>query len=180
MASSTRSRTGTRAAGARAAGLRASPHSPLPHPLGRGLVTAPATRRRPVQAPFAALFGGLVAAEDLYLAWLVRDLGAGRPWLLGLPVLLAGWALAGAVLVVRGRGRGAAVLATAAVLPLLGMLGLGVFFALLGGGTALWSVVLLLVGPVGCLALSLRRPVREWSRPAGSARRRNGRLPGGR
>jgi hypothetical protein len=48
---------------------------------------------------------------------------------------------------------------------------LAVFFALLGGGSAMWSALLLLVGPVGCLALSLRRPVREWTRPAGRARR---------
>jgi hypothetical protein len=129
---------------------------------------------RPLLAPIAALFGLLVAAEDLYLTWLLWEPDPRWAWYLAVPVLLAGWAAAGAVLVFRGRGRGALVLAGAAVLPLVGILVLTVVFGLLGGGTAMWSSLLLLVGPVGCLALSLRRPVREWTRAAGSARRGRG------
>jgi hypothetical protein len=138
---------------------------------GRGSSTAPVAPERPLLAPFAALFGLLVAAEDLYLTWLLWAPGPGGEWYLAVPVLLAGWAAAGAVLVFRGRGRGALVLAAAAVPPLLGMLVLTVVLGLLGGGTAMWSSLLLLAGPVGCLALGLRRPVREWTRSGGSARR---------
>jgi hypothetical protein len=159
--SSTRSRAGSRAPVRRAAR----------RPLGRGSAAAPVDPARPLLAPFAAVFGLLVAAEELYLTWLLREPDRGWDRYLAVPVLLAGWAVAGAVLVFRGRHRGALVLAAAAVPPLLGILGLAVFFALLGGGSALWSALLLLVGPVGCLALSLRRPVREWTRPAGRARR---------
>jgi hypothetical protein len=74
-----------------------------------------------------------------------------------------------------GVPRGWLVLAAAAVLPLLGLVGLAVLFAVLGGGTALWSALLLLAGPVGCLAFTLRRPVRDWCAP-----RRGTRSPGGR
>jgi hypothetical protein len=139
--------------------------------LGRGFTTAPVVPERPLLAPFAALFGLLVAAEDLYLAWLLYEPDPGWEWYLAVPVLLAGWAAAGAVLVFSGRGRGALVLAGAAVLPLLGILVLAVVLGLLGGGRAMWSSLLLLAGPVGCLSLSLRRPVREWTRAGGSARR---------
>jgi hypothetical protein len=51
-----------------------------------------------------------------------------------------------------------------------------VLFAVLGGGAALWGALALLIAPVGCLVLALRRPVREWtrrdrpSRPAGGRR----------
>jgi hypothetical protein len=68
------------------------------------------------------------------------------------------------------------------VLPLLGLLGLAVLFGALGGGSALWAAVLLLVGPVGCLVLTLRRAVRTWrgsgagTRPGGGPR---GRAPSG-
>ena len=144
--------------------------------LGRGFAAAPAEPARPLLVPFAAVFGLLVAGEDLYLTWVLWEPDPGWNWYLAVPVLLAGWAVTGVVLVVRGRGRGAVVLAAAAVPSLLGILGLVVFFALLGGGGAAWSAVLLLVGPVGCLALSLRRPVRDWTRPGGPARR--GRGPG--
>jgi hypothetical protein len=65
---------------------------------------------------------------------------------------------------------GSAVLALACLLPLVGLLGLAAFFALLGGGQAVWWALLLLVGPVGGLALALQRPVRAWTRPARSAR----------
>ena len=85
-------------------------------------------------------------------------------------------AVAGAVLVFLGRARGWLLLAVAAALPLVGMLVLAVLFAALGGGLGVlvggarcWS------GPVVALVLALRRPVREWTRPAAA-----GRSPGGR
>jgi hypothetical protein len=125
-------------------------------------------------APFAAAFGLLLAAEDLYLTWLLEDTFPGWSWYLAGPVLLAGCAVAGAVLVLRGRGRGALVLAVPAVLTLLGILALTAVFELLGDGRDTWSALLLLAGPVGCLALGLRRPVREWTRPRRGVRSRPG------
>jgi hypothetical protein len=146
-------------------------------PLGRGSTAAHTAPVRPVAAPFAAVFGLLVAAEDGYLGWLLWDADPGWGWYLLLPAVLAAGALTGAVLVVRGRslGRlsGSAVLAVCCLLPLLGLLGLAGFFALLGGGAAVWWALLLLVGPIGGLALALQRPVRQWTRPA-----RVGRRPG--
>jgi hypothetical protein len=123
--------------------------------------------------PFAAVFGGLVAVEDGYLAWL---LGIG--WYLAVPVALAVAAVAGAVLVWQGRPRGWVVLAVAAVLPLLGLIGLAVLFGLLGGGSALVSALLLLAGPVGCLALTLQRPVRRWRGRRARTRSGGGRRSG--
>jgi hypothetical protein len=80
------------------------------------------------------------------------------------------------VLVLRGRAltrwaSGSTVLVVFSVLPLLGLLGLAVFFALLDGGTAVLWALLLLVGPVGALCLASRRPVRIWTRSASAARR---------
>src|SRR3712207_4466580 len=109
---------------------------------------------RPVTAPFAAVFGLLVAAEEVYLGWLLWDAEPGWGWYLLVPAVLAAGALTGAGLVLRGRspGRrvsGSAVLAVFCLLPLLGLLGLSVVFAALGGGSAVWWALLLLVGPVG-------------------------------
>ncbi|MGY5882140.1 hypothetical protein [Modestobacter lacusdianchii] len=148
-------------------GPAASQHRPR-RPIGRGFATAPPAPVRPVQAPFAAVFGLLVAAEDAYLGWLLWDADPGWGWYLALPSVLTAAALTGAVLVHRGRalGRrvsGSAVLAVACVLPLVGLLGLALFFAALGGGQAAWWALLLLVGPVGGLVLALQRPVRQWS-----------------
>ncbi|MGY1603750.1 hypothetical protein [Geodermatophilus sp. SYSU D00815] len=150
--------------------------SPRSAPLGRP--AAPVAPVRPQEAPFAAVFGVLVAAEHLWLAWLLRDPEV-LDWYVAVPVVLAAVALVGAVLVVVGRGRGWLVLTAASVVLLLGLLGLVVLFGALGGGAALWQALLLLVGPVGCLALTLRRPVRQWS---GSRRApdRASRAPGGR
>ena len=124
---------------------------------------------RPLAAPFAAVFGLLVAVEDGYLGWLLWDADPGWGRYLLAPAVLAVGALAGAVLVHRGRslGRlsGSAVLAVFSVLPLLGLLGLVVLFAFLGGGQAVWWSLLLVVGPVGSLSLALQRPVRSWTRP---------------
>jgi hypothetical protein len=148
-------------------------------PLGRGFTVTPAAPVRPVVAPFAAVFGLLVAAEDAYLGWLLWDADPGWGAYLVVPPGLAAAALAGAVLVLRGRalGRrvsGSAVLALACLLPLLALLGLVAFFALLGGGQAVWWALLLLVGPIGGLVLALQHPVRQWtrSRPAAPSRRR--------
>ena len=148
---------------------RAAAPPTRPRPLGRGSTAVASTLLRPVAAPFAAVFGLLVAAEDGYLGWLLWDADPGWGWHLLIPLLLAAGALTGAVLVLRGRwlGRlsGSAVLALFCLLPLVGLLGLVAFFALLGGGEAVWWALLLLVGPIGGLALALQRPVRQWTRP---------------
>jgi hypothetical protein len=141
-----------------------------PRPLPRPVDNAPP--ERPLAVPFAAFFGLLVAAEDGYLAWLMWTPEIGWDWFMAGPLLLAVLAVAGAVLVLTGRARGWLVLAVAAVLPLVGILGLAAFFAVLGGAQEVWSTLLLLVGPLTCLVLAVQRPVREWTR----ARR----SPGGR
>jgi lysylphosphatidylglycerol synthetase-like protein (DUF2156 family) len=150
--------------------------------LGRGFRVTPSAPVRPVAAPFAAVFGLLVAAEDGYLGWLLWDADPSWGWYLLLPAVLLAGALTGAVLVLRGRGlgrrvSGAAVLAVFCLLPFVGLLGLSAFFALLGGGQAVWWALLLLVGPLGGLVLGLQRPVRVWSgsRRAGRVRRSAGR-----
>jgi O-antigen/teichoic acid export membrane protein len=125
--------------------------------------------------PFAAFFGLVVSAEDLYLAWLLRTPETGWDAFALVPALLAVLAVAAAVLVHLGRARSWLLLAVAAAVPLAGLLVLTVFFAALGGGLAFWSGVLLMVGPLTALVLALRRPVREWTRPA-----RANRSPGGR
>ena len=138
-------------------------------PRGRGFPPPATAPVRPLQAPFAAVFGLLVAVEDGYLGWLLWDADPGWGRYLLLPAVLGAGALAGAVLVFAGRSlgrwaRGWAVLAVFCVLPLLGFLGLAGFFALLGGGQAVWWSLLLLVGPLGGLVLATQRPVRQWSR----------------
>lgn len=131
--------------------VRRSPR-PAPRPS-----FAPATTERPLQVPVAAVFGVLVAGVYGYLAWLIDF-----DWVLVIPAVLGLAALAGAVLVWRGVRGGWALLAVVAALLLLTMLGLAFLFGVLGGGTALWSALLMLVAPVGCLALVLQRPVRRW------------------
>jgi hypothetical protein len=139
---------------------RAAPRrQPLPGPAGR-----------PVLAPFAAVFGVLVAAEYLWLAWLLRDPAAGTPWFVAVPAVLAVLALAGAALVVLGRGRAWLLLAAVSVVLVLCLLGTAVLFGALGLGAAVGQTLLLLVGPLGCLLLAVRRPVREWTRPARATR----------
>ena len=121
---------------------------------------------RPVLAPFAAVFGLLVAAEYLWLAWLLRDPEVATAWFVAVPPVLAGAALAGAVLVVLGRARAWVLLAAVSVVLLLGLLGTALLFGALGLGSVAGQALVLLVGPVGCLAFVLRRPVRKWTRPA--------------
>ena len=125
--------------------------------------------------PFAAFFGLVVAAEDLYLAWLLRTPETGWDAFAIVPALLAVTAVVAAVLVFLGRARSWLLLAVAAALPLAALVVLVVLFAALGGGLAFWSGVLLLVGPLAALVLALRRPVRGWTRPE-----RANRSPGGR
>jgi hypothetical protein len=150
---------------------RAVPAAPATRhrPLGRGFPAPSTAPVRPVAAPFAAVFGLLVAVEDGYLGWLLWDADPGWGWYLLLPAVLLVGALGGAALVLRGRplGRwasGSAVLAVFCLLPLIGLIGLAGFFALLGGGQAVWWALLLLVGPLGGLVLGLQRPVRQWTR----------------
>jgi hypothetical protein len=62
------------------------------------------------------------------------------------------------------------LLAAVSVVLALGLLGAAVLFAALGLGAVVGQALLLLVGPVGCLVLATRRPVREWTRPARATR----------
>ncbi|TFV66778.1 UNVERIFIED_ORG: hypothetical protein E4P37_05445 [Bacillus sp. AZ43] len=153
---------------------RAAPRR-SPRPAPRPVVAAPA--ERPLVVPFAAFFGLLVAAEDVYLAWLMWTPDIGWDWFMAGPLLAAVPAVAGAGLVYAGRARGWLVLALAAALPLAGLLALAAIFAVLGGGLAVWSTLLMLVGPLTCLVLAVRRPVREWTR---ARRPQEGRRIGGR
>ena len=154
-ASSSRSRAAARRS------PRAAPRRELPPPRPAG---------RPVLAPFAAVFGILVAAEYLWLAWLLRDPEVSTAWVVVAPGVLAVLALVGAALVVLGRSRAWVLLAAVSVVLVLCLLGTAVLFGALGLGAAVGQTLLLLVGPVGCLALAVRRPVREWTRPARATR----------
>jgi peptidoglycan/LPS O-acetylase OafA/YrhL len=151
--------------------------SPRSAPAAAPAATRPA--ERPLEAVLATVFGVLVAAEDAYLAWLMWTPQVGWDWFMVVPLLLAVAALAGALAVFRGRRRGWLLLAVAAGLLLAVLLVLGVLFAILGGGTAMWSAVALLIGPVGCLILALRRPVRLWTSPRRAGRSAGGRRGGG-
>ncbi|MGY1772346.1 hypothetical protein [Blastococcus sp. SYSU D00813] len=132
------------------------------HPLARsgGGTAAP---QRPQSVPFAVVFAGLVAAEELYLGWLLWEPDPGLYWYVVLAAGLAGWSVLGAVLVWQGRRRAWLVLAAASVLPLLLLLGLALLFGALGDGRGVWWALLLLVGPLGCLVLAAGAPVREWT-----------------
>jgi hypothetical protein len=143
-----------------------------PRPARRPVDTPPA--ERPLAVPFAAFFGLLVAAEDVHLAWLLWTPEVGWDRFMAGPLLFAVLAVVGAALVFTGRARGWLVLAVAAVLPLAGLLVLAAIFAVLGGAQEVWSMLLLLVGPLACLVLALRRPVRDWTRahrPQGGRRK---------
>jgi hypothetical protein len=147
------------------AGTRRSPRAaPPPAPV------RPVELQRPQLAPFAAAFGVLVAAEDIYLAYLLWEPEPGWYWYVAAPVVLAALAVLGAAMVWSGRARGWLVLTGASAVPLLLLLGLVGLFGALGGGQAVVWGLLLLVGPVGALALALSRPVREWTRPQRATR----------
>ena len=132
--------------------------------------TATPSAGRPVLAPFAAVFGVLVAVEYLWLAWLLRDPEVATSWSVVVPAVLAVLALAGGVLVVLGRARAWVLLAVVSVVLVLCLLGTAVLFGALGLGAVAGQALLLLVGPVGCLVLAVRRPVRQWTRPARATR----------
>jgi hypothetical protein len=150
-----------------------------PRPAPRGPVVAEPAGERPLAAALAAVFGLLVAAVDGYLTWLLWTPEVGWDRFMLVPLLLAVTALAGAAAVFPGRRRGWLLLAVAAGLPIAVLLVLVVLFAVLGGGAAMWSAVGLLVGPLGCLVLALRRPVRRWTSPARAGRSAGGRRGGG-
>jgi hypothetical protein len=147
--------------------------SPRSAPWGANAVTAP--RERPPAVPFAVAFGLLLTIEVLYLGWLLWEPDPRVDRFLVVPLLLAAAAALGSVLVLQGRRRGWVVLAVAATLPLLALLGLVFLLGAFGAGAQMWAAVLLLVGPLATLVLALRRPVRQWCGP-GRARR----SPGGR
>jgi hypothetical protein len=125
--------------------------------------------------PFAVVFGLLSAAEALYLAWLVGWPHPVLDWYLIVPVVLAVAAVAGAVMVLRGTTRGWLVSAVAAGLLVVAVLGVVLLLGALGAWRDMWTATLLLLGPLGSLVLSLRRPVRAWTAPG-----RASRSPGGR
>lgn len=145
----------------RAATRRSPRAAPRPQP-------PPPPAGRPALVPFAAVFAVLVAVEYLWLAWLLRDPEVSADRFVVVPVVLAVLALAGAVLVWLGRARAWVLLAAASVVLGVGLLGTAVLFGALGLGSVVGQALLLLVGPVGCLVLAVRRPVREWTRPGPS------------
>jgi O-antigen/teichoic acid export membrane protein len=139
---------------------------------GRGA----AEEQRPLPVPLAAAFGGLVAAEVLYLGALMWLPDPALDWFLVVPLLLASAALAGSVLLLRRRFRSWLLLAVCATVVQVGLLATAALFAAFSAWGEMWSAVLLMVGPLGCLVLSLRRSVRAWTdrdrtrRPAGGRR----------
>jgi hypothetical protein len=139
---------------------RRSPRAAPP----RAVVPVPA--QRPHLVPFAVTFGLLVAAEVLFLGWLLWSPDPGLDWFLVVPLALAALAVTGALLVLRGRAGGWIVLAVAALLPLVALLGVVFLFGAFGASGEMWLALLLAIGPLGCLVLALRRPVREWTSSA--------------
>jgi hypothetical protein len=104
------------------------------------------------------VFGLLVAGEHGYLAFLLSV-----TWWAVLPALLGVLAVAGSVLVWLGRGRGWLAVTVSAALLVLGLVLVAIVFGVFGGGAALAEALLLLLGPVGALALATRPPVRAWT-----------------
>ena len=141
-----------------------------PRAAARGTDAATPPGERPAAVRFAVVFGFLLAAEVLYLGWLLWEPDPSVDRFLVVPLLLGALAVLGSVLVLTGRRWGWAVLAVAALLPLAALLVLVFLLGALGGGAQLWAGVLLLIGPLATLALALRRPVRDWC-GAGRARR---------
>jgi hypothetical protein len=138
--------------------------------------SADGEEQRPLAVPFAAAFGGLVTAEVLYLGALMWLPDPALDWFLVVPLVLAGAALAGTVLLLRRRFRSWLLLAGTAAVLQLGLLATAALLAAFSAWGELWPVVLLMVGPLGCLVLALRRSVRTWTdrgrtrRPAGGPR----------
>jgi hypothetical protein len=148
--------------------------TPRRSPRAVGRMPAPGPER-PQAVPFAAAFGLLMAVEVLYLGYLIWEPAPAFDWYLVVPVVVAAVAVAGALLVLWGRGRGWMVLAGTAVVLLVALLILVFVLGAFGATAEMWSAVLLATGPLGCLLLATRRPVREWTRPGRATR-----SPGGR
>jgi hypothetical protein len=125
--------------------------------------------------PFAVAFGLLTAVEVLYLGYLLWEPEPALDWYLVVPVVMAVLAVVASLLVLWGRARAWLLLAAAAVLPLVALLVLVFVLGAFGATAETWSAVLLTTGPLGCLVLATRRPVREWTRPGRATR-----SPGGR
>jgi peptidoglycan/LPS O-acetylase OafA/YrhL len=133
-----------------------------PRPAPRTDVPLPTRPERPPAVTFAVVFGALLTLEVLYLGWLLWQPDPSVDRFLVVPLLLAGLAAAGSMLVLTGKRWGWAVLAVAAILPLAALLVFVFLLGALGGGAQLWAGVLLLVGPLAALVLAVRRPVRDW------------------
>jgi O-antigen/teichoic acid export membrane protein len=134
---------------------------------------------RPLVVPFAVAFGLLMALEVLYLGYLLWEPAPAFDWYLVVPVVVAAVAVAGSLLVLRGRPRAWMLLAGAAVVLVVALLVLVFILGALGATAEMWSAVLLTTGPIGCLVLATRRPVREWTRPDRATRSPGGQRSGG-
>jgi hypothetical protein len=150
-----------------------------PRPAPRGTAVVPPPGERPPAVVFAVVFGGLLTVEVLYLGYLLWEPDPSVDRFLVVPLLLTLAVVAGSVMVLQGRRWGWAVLAVAAVLPLVALLLLVFLLGALGGGGELWAGVLLLVGPLATLVLALRPPVRAWCGAGRARRSAEGRRGGG-
>jgi O-antigen/teichoic acid export membrane protein len=120
-----------------------------------------------------------MAVEVLYLGYLLWEPAPALDWYLVVPLVVAAVAVVASLLVLRGRARAWMLLAGVAVVPLVALLVLVFILASLGATAEAWSAVLMTTGPLGCLILATRRPVREWTasrttRSPGGPRRRDG------
>jgi hypothetical protein len=121
------------------------------------------------------VFGLLMAAEVLYLGYLLWEPAPALDWYLVVPVVVAVVAVTGSLRLLQGRSRAGMLLASTAVVVLIALLVLVLVLAAFGATAEMWSAVLLAAGPLGCLVLATRRPVREWTAPGRATR-----SPGGR
>jgi hypothetical protein len=150
--------------------------SPRAAPRGTNAAVDPG--EQPAAVRFAVVFGFLLTVEVLYLGWLLWEPDPRVDRFLVVPLLLAALSTLGSVLVLTGWRWGWAVLALAAVLPLVALLVFVFLLGALGGGAQLWAGLLLLVGPLATLVLALRRPVREWCGDGRARRSPEGRRGG--
>jgi O-antigen/teichoic acid export membrane protein len=132
---------------------------------------------RPLTVPFAAAFGGLVTAEVAYFGLLLWLPDPALDWFLVVPLVLAVASVTGSVQLLRRRTRSWLLLAIAAAVVQVGLLATAALLAAFSAWGEMWSAVLLMTGPVGCLVLTLRRSVREWT-DRGRTRRSGGRRRG--
>lgn len=144
-------------------------------PRAAGRPVAPPIGQRPPVVPFAVAFGLLTAVEVLYLGYLLWEPAPALDWYLVVPVVVAVAAVIASVLVQRGTARAWMLLTGVAVLPLVALLVLVFLLAGLGAQAEGWLAVLMVAGPLGCLILATRRPVREWTAPGRATRSPRGR-----